>query len=227
MRQTLFAAAMAAAVPLFIASGAQAMPMLEITMQSGGETKSESATFGAAGGAKTFLPVTVGNFSAANIGTELRSPGYIDLATIDLSSKAGGTLTITMTGTGFTSPVGASNWLTRFTGSVVNGAAEVSAKSYLDNSNTLYNPGCASNCSLLSSVSLNKSATGTATTDGLFALTEVITVTTTRPRLFGLDASVSSAGPAHDVPEPMSLALLGTGLAGFGLLRRRVSRQAI
>ena len=223
MRQFLLASAVVLAAPFLIASAAQATPTLGITVQSGSESKFQSATFGAEGGTHSFSSVSVGNFTASNVGTKLYSPSYLDLATFDLSSSAGGTLTITVTGTGFTSPVGASSWLTQFTGNVGpgSGSAIVSAKSYLDNGNTLRNPGCAVGCTLLSSVDLGGSATASAVTDGLFALTEVITITATGAQRLSLDASVSN------VPEPMSLALLGTGLVSLGLVRRLAPRKAV
>jgi len=220
MRQFLLASALALAASLSAAGGAQATPTLGLTVQSGSQSSFQQKTLGSTGGSYNFTSVTVGNFTANNIGTQLFSPDYIDLATFDLSSNAGGTLLITLTGTNFTTPRGASNWLTQFTGNVANGTAAVSAKSYLDNSNTLNNPGCAVGCTLLSSVNLGSSATAFAVTDGSFALTEVITITTTGNTRLSLDASVSN------VPEPMSLALLGTGLAGVGLTRRRAARNA-
>ncbi len=221
MRQFLLASAIALVAPLLIASGAQAAPMLGLTVQSNGASSFQSAALGANGGSYNFAPVSVGNFTANNIGTQLFSPDYIDLATFDLSSNAGGTLVITLTGAGFTSPIGASNWLTQFTGNVANGAATVTAQSYVDTSDTLSNPGCTAGCTLLSSVNLGSSATASAVTDGPFALTEVITITTQGSERLSLDASVSN------VPEPMSLTLLGTGLAGIGLIRRRANRKNV
>ncbi len=106
MRQFLLASAVAVAVSALAATGAQAVPKLGLTVQSDGATSFQSVAFGPAGGSDNFKQVSVGNFTASNIGGQYHSPSYIDLSTFDVSSSSGGTLTITLTGTGFTSPPG-------------------------------------------------------------------------------------------------------------------------
>ncbi len=91
MRQFLLASTMMLAASFLTASGAQAAPMLGLTVQSGGDSSFQSVTLGSAGGSYNFAQVRVGNFTANNIGTQLFSPDYIDLATFDLSSLSGGT----------------------------------------------------------------------------------------------------------------------------------------
>lgn len=221
MRKFLLASAMVLAAPFIAGNAVQAGPKLGLTVASGDFSRFQYVEFGADGGTHAFDKVIAGNFTVDNLGTQLFAPDFIDLATFDLSSSTGGTLIITLTGSGFTSLPGVSNWLTQFTGNVSNGTAAVSVASYLDNSDTLNNAGCAVGCTLLSNVVLNGSnATASTFNDGSFALTEVITITTTGSARLSVDASLS------DVPEPMSIALLGTGLVGFGLARRRGAQEA-
>jgi len=68
MRQFLLASAMALAAPLLIASGAQAAPMLGLIVQSDGASSFQSVALGSNGGSYNFAPVSVGSFTANNIG---------------------------------------------------------------------------------------------------------------------------------------------------------------
>ena len=88
MRQFLLASAVALAAALSAASGAHATPTLGLTVQSDGQSKFQQKTLSSTGGSYNFAAVTVGNFTANSIGTQLFAPDYIDLATFDLSSNA-------------------------------------------------------------------------------------------------------------------------------------------
>ncbi len=190
---------------------------LEIELQSDGQTY-----YSQPGTSPLLVSQSIGNFTTtANIGTATNAPA-LDLSSADISSSAGGTLVITLSGNDFTSPDGAAIWLSQFSGNFVTGQATVTVQTYLDSSNTLL--GTATLLSTLSASSTPFSVSDflIASTGEPFALTEVLTITTTGSSNLSLDASVADS----PIPEPASMTLLGSSAMGLFIAARRKRKKA-
>jgi hypothetical protein len=186
---------------------------LEMELQSAGSTYTQSA-----GTTPLMVNQTIGNFtSTLEIGSTTAMPS-IDLSSVDVSSSAGGTLVVTFSANGFTTPTGAANWLSQFSGNFIFGSATVTQKTYLDSTDTLLGTGTALTTLTSSATPFGLSAVADATTSGPFAITEVFTITTPGAAQVSLDGSVVYT------PEPASLALLGAGMLGLAAFSRRKSK---
>jgi hypothetical protein len=187
---------------------------LEIQLQSGINTYTQS------GASPLIVSQSIGNFTTTvDIGTATNTPA-LDLSSVDVASSAGGTLIITLSGNNFTSPDGAATWLSQFSGNFSAGLATVTQQTYLDSSNTLLGTGTLLSTLTASSTPFSLSDTATGTSGIPFALTEVLTITATGPVLLSLDASIA------EVPEPTSIALLGSSLIGVCIAARRKHKKA-
>jgi len=132
------------------------------------------------------------------------SDPILDLTSVDLTSKTGGTLTVSLTGF---SGAAAEKFLSSLVGIYVNSSAEMST--YLGKNDkpfgksTLLSTGLFDNQSELVSL---------PAISGPFSLTEVLTITAGPNSLTSIDAAIM------DAPEPASLSLLGAALAALCML---------
>ena len=147
------------------------------------------------------------NIDANTVSTD---PLSIDLNSTTVSTTTGGTLTITVSVSGLTSPIGVEEFISQVTGHLVTGSGTVTMSAYIDDNDELY----ATTTPLASSLTVGDSGSDFATTTSPFSLTEVFTVSATGPADFSFDGSTV-------LPEPISLTLLGSGLVGLGMVRRR------
>lgn len=136
----------------------------------------------------------------------LMDNGSLNIAT----NSVGSLLTLVITQTDISLASGLTSFETIFTGTITN--ATVSRSWFFDADNT------GAQATLLGTTNVGNAVfAGQGTVNGLFSLTEVITVTAS-----GLGAILSSDDKIRvPVPEPMSLTLFGAGLLGLGLVRRR------
>jgi hypothetical protein len=156
---------------------------------------------------------TIGNFTASiDIGAGFPAIGaasdpILDLTSLDLTTgTSGGTLTVSLTETNFTTTTAAKEFLSSITGIYSNSSAQMTT--YYDTANTQFGTG-----TLLSSGLSDNQASLVLLPPitGPYSLTEILTITAGSNSLTSIDAAIV------DAPEPASLSLLGAALLALGM----------
>ena len=218
MRKLLLGGAFAAVLSL--SSGAHATAISIGLQQIGvnGGAISTVTTDGGTGAA--FFGGTYGSFTFNSVSTQgapLLPQGALSTTSIQTSSTAAGTISIYITESGLTSPTGAASWLSAFTSNTFSGAAiSVVESTFFSNVNAIYD-GTPIASTTFTSIGAGAN-TSTAAVGPLYSET-VKYVVTVGSGFSNVNDTINLTASA--IPEPASMAILGAGLIGIGLIRRK------
>lgn len=205
------------AAPLAWASAGHATPVLEIQLSESGYaplTISPSQP-GLAGFIGAYGSFNV-NFTLG-LGTPILNALQIDLSSDNTSSSGpAGTLRVAVTETGLTNPSGFPSFASSI-GGTLNGSGEhLVYASYYDNTDAAFGTQhLLSTASFSNQGAFGYNAGAFGTTGDPFSMSETVTLSVPA------SGGAASFDASLDLPEPASLALLGSGLLGLGLIRRR------
>jgi hypothetical protein len=164
------------------------------------------------------LAVVVKNYGTfktnVEVNTLVTNPLSIDLSSTDVSTNAAGTLTIIASATGLNTPIGLTQFLSQFSGNYNSGATSVKFQTYISNSNIMFSTDTLLNSLSATDAHFASSGTNSTTTTDPFAITEVVTITTSGKATITFDGSIAAANRIATAPEIDA----GSGAAAIALL---------
>lgn len=214
---------------------AQADPVITIGLQEAGynndATKTVASLSAPTGPSYTGV---FGTFSVNKIsGDGDLLPGDIyESQSINTSTTSSGTLNVFVTESGITSPTGASRLLSGFTlnaESTRTKIASVTESTYYNSNDSIFGKNTFIASHMFTPTTASQSYTNVSLAlalTGTYSITEEYTIVSDGSGQANGTITIQTENNSTSLPEPGSLALLGTGVLGLGFVARRKRRRA-